>query len=164
MYASYATTGELTMKKTNEFKTEPRLIIPTVRAKPIAAEEPNIKALAIKALISATVQGVSKRTLSLICLVCGIGLGLYYGWIIAPVEWTNITYQNLQPEDKALLLDLATDLSVYDANNAALVQLQNRWSEVDELACYVVASGQVSSEDEIKLTYLAYRINQKGCE
>lgn len=152
------------MKRTNEFKTEPRLIIPTVRVKPVSVEEPNIKALAIKALIQATIQGVSKRTLMLICLVCGIALGLYYGWMINPVEWTNITYQNLQSADKALLLDLATDLSVYDANNPALVDLQNRWSEVDELACYVANSGQVDTEQQIKLTYLAYKINQKGCE
>ena len=152
------------MKRTNEFKTEPRLIIPTVQVKPVFAAEPNIKALAIKALVQSTIQGVSKRTLALICLVCGIGLGLYYGWIIAPVEWTNITYSNLQPVDKVLLLELATDLSVYDASNPQLLELQNRWSEIDELACSVVSSGQVSDEDEIKLTYLAYRINQKGCE
>lgn len=152
------------MKRTNEFKTQPKMVIQTIRVKPVVAEEPNIKAMAIKALIQATIQGVSKRTLMLICLVCGIALGLYYGWIIAPVQWTNITYSNLQPSDKALLLDLATDLSVYDTNNSALVELQNRWSEVDELACYVANSGQVSDEDEIKLTYLAYRINQKGCE
>ena len=152
------------MKRTNEFKTQPQMIIPTVRVKPIAAQEPNIKAMAIKALVQSTIQGVSKRTLMLICLVCGIALGLYYGWVINPVEWTNITYSNLQPADKALLLDLATDLSVYDANNAALVDLQNRWSEVDELACYVANNGQVDAEEQIKLTYLAYRINQKGCE
>jgi len=152
------------MKRTNEFKTEPRLIIPTVRIKPVSVEEPNIKALAIKSLVQATIQGVSKRTLSLICLVCGIGLGLYYGWIVSPVEWTHITYSNLQAADKALLLELATDLSVYDATNPQLLELQNRWSEVDELACYMVASGQVSDEEQIKLTYLAYRINRKGCE
>ena len=138
--------------------------IPTVRVRPVAAQEPNIKAMAIKALIQATIQGVSKRTLMLICLVCGIGLGLYYGWVISPVQWTNITYQNLQAADKALLLELATDLSIYDANNPRLLELQNRWSEVDELACYVVNSGQVNTEEQIKLTYLAYRINQKGCE
>jgi hypothetical protein len=152
------------MKRTNEFKTEPRLAIPTVRVKPAGVKEPNIKALAIKSLVQATIQGVSKKTLSLICLVCGIGIGLYYGWIIAPVQWTNITYQNLQAADKALLLELATDLSVYDANNPRLLELQNRWSEVDELACYVVNNGQVDTEKQIKLTYLAYRINQKGCE
>ncbi len=152
------------MKRTNEFKTEPRLIIPTVRVKPVSVEEPNIKALAIKALVQSTIQGVSKRTLALVCLVCGIALGLYYGWIIAPVEWTNITYSNLQAADKALLLELATDLSVYDATNPQLFELQNRWPEVDELACSVIASGQVTDEDEIKLMYLAYQINQKGCE
>jgi hypothetical protein len=152
------------MKRTNEFKTEPKMIIPTVRVKPVGVKEPNIKALAIKSLVQATIQGVSKKTLSLICLVCGIGIGLYYGWIIAPVEWTNITYQNLQAADKALLLELTTDLSVYDANNPRLLELQSRWSEVDELACYVVNSGQVDTEEQIKLTYLAYRINQKGCE
>jgi hypothetical protein len=49
------------MKRTNEFKTEPRLVIPTVRVKPVKAEEPNIKALAIKSLVQATIQGVSKK-------------------------------------------------------------------------------------------------------
>lgn len=152
------------MKRTTEFKTRPQMIIPTAQTKPVEATEPNVTALAIKSLVQATIQGVSKRTLAVICLVCGIGLGLYYGWIVSPVEWTNITYSNLQPADKALLLDLATDLSVYDANNPALVDLQNRWSEVDELACYVANSGQVDTEQQIKLTYLAYKINQKGCE
>jgi len=151
------------MKRTNEFKTEPKLAIPVARVKPISQPEPNIKALAIKALVQTTIQGVSKRTLAVICLVCGIGLGLYYGWIISPVEWTSITYSNLQPEDKALLLDLATDLIVYDANNPALIDLQNRWAEVDELACYAANSGQVGTEQQIKLTYLAYRINNQGC-
>ena len=151
------------MKRTNEFKTEPRMVIPTVKVKPIIAKEPNIKALAIKALVQSTIQGVSKKTLSLICLVCGIGLGLYYGWVVSPVQWTNITYQNLQAADKALLLELATDLSVYDANNPRLLELQNRWSEIDELACYVVNNGQVDTEEQIKLTYLAYQINNQGC-
>jgi hypothetical protein len=151
------------MKRTNEFKTEPRLAIPVARVKPVSQPEPNIKALAIKALVQSTIQGVSKRTLAVICLVCGIGLGLYYGWIISPVEWTSITYSNLQPEDKALLLDLATDLSVYDANNPALVELQRRWPELDTLACFV-ASGDVTEDEKIKLVYLAYQVNQKGCD
>jgi hypothetical protein len=153
------------MKKINEFKTEPTLIIPNVQPRKTAVQpEPNIKTLAIESLVQTTIQGVSKRTLAVICLVCGVGLGLYYGWIVNPVEWTNISYQHLQPADKALLLEVATDLSIYDASNPQLLELQNRWPEVDELACSAVASGQVSPEQELELTYLAYKINQKGCE
>lgn len=49
------------MKRTNEFKTQPQMIIPTVRVKPVAAQEPNIKAIAIKALVQTTIQGCRKE-------------------------------------------------------------------------------------------------------
>ena len=78
------------------------------------------------------------------------------------MEWTGGTYQHLTIEDKALLVDVAVDLNVYDANNPALVELTRRWPELDALACFV-ASGDVSEDERIKLYYLARQINETGC-
>jgi hypothetical protein len=51
------------MKRTNEFKTEPKIVIPTVRVKPVKVEEPNIKALAIKSFVKQPYKAYRKRRL-----------------------------------------------------------------------------------------------------
>ena len=146
------------MKKVTNFDTRPSMPIPQVQQRE-SAPEPNMKA----AVLVAVWQSISRKWIAITFVVIGIIFGLIYGWIIDPVEWTGGTYQHLTIEDKALLVEVATDLNVYDASNPALVELQRRWPELDSLACFV-ASGDVSEDEKIKLYYLARQINQKGCE
>lgn len=144
------------MKKVTNFDTRPHMPVPQVRV--TSAPEPNIKT----AVLTAIWQSISRKWIAIAFIIIGIVFGLIYGWIIDPVEWTGGTYQHLTIEDKALLVDVAVDLNVYDANNPALVELQRRWPELDSLACFV-ASGDVSEDEKIKLYYLAKQINETGC-
>ena len=152
------------MKRQSEFKTKVSMPItqPTSQLEE-NKPEPNVNRIALYALLQTSIQGLTKRTIITFGLVCGLAFGLLVGWVWWPVEYTGATYEHLTPEDKAVLIELATNLNVYNPNDPALVQLQNRWYEIDDLACFV-AGQNVTQEQEIKLTYLAYQINQKGCE
>lgn len=147
------------MKKVNNYDTRPSMPIP--RLQPVnVTTEPNVKMMVLTALW----QSISRKWIAISCLIIGAIFGLtVLGWYVWPVEWTGGTYEHLTIEDKALLIELATDLNVYDASNPSLVELQRRWPELDSLACFV-ASGDVSEDEKIKLVYLAYQVNQKGCE
>lgn len=148
-----------TMKKVTNFDTRPSMPIPQVQQRE-SAPEPNIKA----AILIAVWQSISRKWIAISCLIIGAVFGLtVLGWYVWPVEWQGGTYQHLTIEDKALLVEVATDLNVYDASNPALLELQRRWPELDSLACFV-ASGDVTEDEKIKLYYLAKQINQKGCE
>lgn len=146
------------MKKVTNYDTRPSMAIPQVRQE--SAPEPNMT----RAAFTAVWQSMSRKWIAISCLIIGAIFGLVVlGWGLWPVEWTGGSYRDLTAEDQALLIQVATDLNVYDVNNPALVELQRRWPEIDELACFV-ASQQVSEDEKIKLIYLAYQVNQRGCE
>lgn len=138
------------------------MVIPEVKQAAIKPEEPNANVALLQAILQTTIQGLTKRTIIISGLVCGLALGLMVGWVWWPVEYTGATYEHLTPADKATLIELATNLNVYNPNDPALVQLQNKWPEIDDLACFVARQG-VTQEQEIRLTYLAYQVNQVGC-
>lgn len=147
------------MKKVNNYDTRPSMPIPQLQPVNVTTE-PNVKMMALTALW----QSISRKWIAISCLLIGAIFGLtVLGWYVWPVEWTGGTYEHLTIEDKALLIELATDLNVYDASNPSLVELQQRWPELDSLACFV-ASGDVTEDEKIKLVYLAYQVNQRGCE
>jgi hypothetical protein len=148
------------MKKVSNFDTRPHMVIPQVQQRQAeSAPEPNMGAAALIAIW----QSISRKWIAITFVVIGIICGLIYGWLINPVEWTGGTYQHLTIEDKALLIQVATDLNVYDATNPALAELQRRWPEIDELACFVAAHGNVNESEKIELVYLAKQVNQQGC-
>lgn len=147
------------MKKVNNYDTRPSMPIPQLQPVNVITE-PNVKMMALTALW----QSISRKWIAISCLLIGAIFGLtVLGWYVWPVEWTGGTYEHLTIEDKALLIELATDLNVYDASNPSLMELQRRWPELDSLACFV-ASGDVTEDEKIKLVYLAYQVNQRGCE
>ena len=131
--------GIKAMKKVSNYDTRPSMAIPQVHVKPESASEPNMT----RAALTAVWQSISRKWIAISCLLIGAVFGLtVLGWYVWPVEWTGGSYQHLTAEDQALLIELATDLNVYDVSNPALVELQRRWPEIDELACFV-ASQQV---------------------
>lgn len=152
---------ETNMKRANEFKTQPSLTI----VKPVAERpaQPEQAAVGFKALVLSRIDNLSRRALAAVCLLIGVGVGVYYAWMIDPVEWTGMSYQHLSQEDKAALVEMASDLNAYDPNSSAVAELRAKWGELDELACFV-ASQQVDEAEKTRLVYLAYRVNQKGCE
>ena len=149
------------MKKVSEYSTKPYMPIPQPRTvQPTSQLEPSMA----KAAMVAIWQSISRKWIAVAFVTIGIVLGLIYGWVIDPVEWTGGTYEHLTLEDKALLIQVATDLNVYDATNPALAELQRRWPEIDELACFVATHGNVNESEKIELVYLAKQVNQRGCE
>ena len=150
------------MKKVSEYSTKPSMPIPQPRTVRVTSQpEPNMA----KAAVVALWQSISRKWIAVSCLLIGAIFGLtVLGWYVWPVEWTGGTYEHLTLEDKALLIQVATDLNVYDATNPALAELQRRWPEIDELACFVAAHGNVAESEKIELVYLAKQVNQRGCE
>jgi hypothetical protein len=148
-----------TMKRQNQFKTQPSMPIVQVKAKPESQSEPRQPAAAVTTVL----QVATKRQIAIVAAVIGLSIGLLIGWVWWPVEYTGATYEHLTDHDKALLLELAGNVSIYNANDPALRQLQTRWPEIDELACFVAANEQVTEENRTKLTYLAFKMNQTGC-
>jgi hypothetical protein len=148
------------MKKVNQFTTNPSMAIPTRQSKPTSAQEPNIKKIALTALW----QSINSRWIALFFLTCGVSIGLVYAWVINPVQYTGASYADLTPEDKGVLVQIASDLNAYDQNSPAVQQLRQKWPELDQLACFVVQNQPVAEDEKIRLVSLAYKINQKGCE
>jgi hypothetical protein len=150
------------MKRVNQFKTQPS--IPLVEPKQQQPEPTTV-------VTSLTIPGKNYWNLlrehEKLALAFGIGLfiGLVVlGWWIWPVEWTGATYTHLTPEDKGVLVQIASDLNAYDQNSPAVQQLRQKWPELDQLACFVVQNQPVAEDEKIRLVSLAYKINQRGCE
>lgn len=150
------------MKRVNQFKTQPS--IPIVEPKQQQSEP-------ITVVTSPTIPGKNYwnllkeyEKLSLAFLVGAIFGLVVLGWWLWPVEWTGGSYADLTPEDKGVLVQIASDLNAYDQNSRAVQQLRQKWPELDELACFVVNNQPMAEDEKIRLVSLAYKINQRGCQ
>jgi hypothetical protein len=152
------------MKKVNQFKTNSSMPIIEEKTRPIRQNPtPQYRVSEQQAKLSIWQLVKSHEKIAIGFLIIGICLGLIYGWVINPVEWTGMTYIHLSPEDKGLLLQLASDTAAYDPNNSNVMQLRQRWPELDDLACFVVNNQPMAEDEKIRLVSLAYKINQRGC-
>lgn len=150
------------MKRVNQFKTQPS--IPLVEPKRQQPEP-------ITVVTSPPIPGKNYWNLlkehEKLALAFSIGLfiGLVVlGWWLWPVQWTGGSYADLTPEDKGVLVQIASDLNAYDQNSPAVQQLRQKWPELDQLACFVVNNQPMAEDEKIRLVSLAYKINQRGCE
>lgn len=151
------------MKKVNHFDTKP--FMPLTEARQTERPKPQQQyRVTTQAKIGIWLLVKAHEKVAILFLVIGICLGLTYAWLISPVEWTGMTYEHLSPADKGLLLQLASDTAAYDPNNPAVLELRQRWPELDDLACFVVNNQPMAEDEKIRLVSLAYKINQKGCE
>ena len=151
------------MKRTNDFKTRPMMVVPTVQAKPQTS--PELAAPVAPALVANIWQNASKQTVAVVALAIGVFVGLVVlGWWLWPVEWTGGTYQHLTTADKALLVEIASDLNAYDQNSAAVQELRQKWPELDALACFVASQPMVEETEKMRLMSLAYKVNPQGCQ
>jgi hypothetical protein len=64
--------------------------------------------------------------IALICVVLGFGLGLFWGWVVSPVEWTDATPESLRHDIQQDYLTMTIDS--YTVNHdAALAQQRYAW-------------------------------------
>lgn len=148
------------MKRVNQFKTQPS--IPLVEPK----QPEQVTVVTLPPIPGKNYWNLLKEHEKL-ALAFGIGLfiGLVVlGWWLWPVQYTGASYADLTPEDKGVLIQLASDLNAYDQNSPAVQQLRQKWPELDQLACFVVNNQPIAEDEKIRLVSLAYKINQRGCE
>lgn len=99
----------------------------------------------------------------LISFAIGIVIGLVVlGWWVFPVQWTHVPYIMLGDNEKALLLDMTSDLNAYNPQSPQVQRLANEWGEIDDLACEV-AIQETDPARQVQLMALAYQINGIGC-
>lgn len=154
------------MKKVSNFDTKPHLPIVQPRTEQTPSAPPaqvDPQAVSVKALVLARLDNLSKRALTAVCLLLGIGIGLYYAWMVDPVEWTGMSYQHLPAEQKMVLVEMASDLNAYDPSSPAVENLRAAWPELYTMACFA-ANHQVDTDEQARLKFLAFRVNQRGCE
>lgn len=95
----------------------------------------------------------------------GIGLaaGLAAGWLLWPVEWTNISYTNLEPQRQTAVIETLADLYAYNQESNAIMRIAGEWPEAAGLACDL-ASHETDRIRQIQYIGLAYRLNGEGCK
>lgn len=153
------------MKRTNDFKTRPNMVIPERRQRPIepivqAVNEPSMA----RAALFAIGETISRKTYTVLGIFAGVVIGLAIGWGVWPVEYTGATYEHLSPTDKALIVEMASDLNAYDPTTPAVIDLRARWPELDGLACFMADTRATTEAERAQLKFMALRINQRGCE
>lgn len=150
------------MKRVTQFKTQPSIpIVEPKRQQPEQVTVVTSPQIPGKPSLLSLVKQHEK--IAIVFLVFGICLGLLWGWVIDPVEYTGAGYADLTPEDKGVLVQIASDLNAYDQNSPAVQQLRQKWPELDQLACFVVNNQPMAEDEKIRLVSLAYKINQRGC-
>ena len=138
------------MKKRSEFTIKSSMAVKTTAVSPV-----NKKRLDIL---------TDKRVRPyLISFVIGLVIGLVVlGWGLFPVQWTDVPYTMLGDDEKVVLLDLASDLNAYNPQSERVINLAQKWGEIDDLAC-ATAELETDPVRKVQLMALAYRINGKGC-
>lgn len=152
------------MKRQNDFKTRPNMAIPTARPQVAPSQHVAADQSIALAALSAVGETISRKTIAFTSLLIGAVIGLtVFGWWLWPVEYTGASYGHLSPADKALIVEMASDLNAYDTSHPAVIDLRARWAELDGLAC-LVATQTADEAEQARLRFMALRINQQGCE
>jgi hypothetical protein len=153
------------MKKVTQFKTNPSMPVIEEKTRPLR-QNPTTQYRVRERQTKPSIWSLLKEREKLaLAFSIGLFIGLVVlGWWLWPVSYTGATYEHLSPADKGLLLQLASDTAAYDPSNTAVMELRQRWPELDNLACFVVNNQPMAEDEKIRLVSLAYKINQKGCE
>lgn len=93
----------------------------------------------------------------------GLAAGLVIGWIIWPVEWTNVPYAWLEPQRQTAVIETLTDLYAYNQNSNAIMRVAGEWPQAAGLACQLAAQ-ESDPIRTIQYIGLAHRLNGRGCE
>jgi hypothetical protein len=96
--------------------------------------------------------------------VGGVAVGwILLGQILFPVRVDNVEFDLLADGHQYALVQVAADLIAYDPNSPKVLQLSNRWPYLDDVACELAAV-EADGAAQMRLQYLAYRLNGVGCQ
>ncbi len=100
----------------------------------------------------------------LLSLVIGIGLGIFYGWVINPVEWTGAGPRDLAPADQDRYLNLVADVYSHENNVAKVQDALRGWPEASLRACELAArTADPATADRLRAIAFV-NSNQQTCE
>lgn len=145
---------------------------PEAPAQPVS-EQPTIPVMqtAVRQPQPQTAQNLAQRiaaefkqakTAVLLTLAAGVGVGIYYAWMINPVEWTGGSYKDLVDRDKIAIVQMASDLNAYDPTTGEVMKIARNWADMDAYAC-ALARQEADAAERARLEFLALRLNGEGC-
>lgn len=106
---------------------------------------------------------VQKRPVLLVIgIVAGLVIGLLFGWVIWPAEFTGAGPQHLHPRDQANLFYNLADVYAFDNNRDRVAETLGRWEGADEAICDLAQRTQ-DQASVARLIALAAVLNASGC-
>jgi hypothetical protein len=99
----------------------------------------------------------------LLTFVIGLGLGIFYAWVINPVEWTGAGPQHLAPADRDRYLNLVADVYSHENNLGKVQDALRGWPEASAEAC-ALADRTADPDTAERLRAIAFVNAGQPCE
>lgn len=99
---------------------------------------------------------------AIVGVVVGIAIGLFFGWVVWPVEWTDAGPQHLSEADQARYIRLVADVFSHENNVAKVQEAFQGWPNADQAICGLVATTD-NPQEQARLEAVAAIVNGQGC-
>ena len=97
-------------------------------------------------------------------LIVGFILGLVWGWVISPVEWTGAGPQDLEPSVRDQYIYNVADLYSQDLNQSRVLQSLELWGDANETICWLAGNEADTAMQDRLLAIAAIKSgNNTGC-
>ncbi|MFO7537532.1 MAG: hypothetical protein R6X32_05675 [Chloroflexota bacterium] len=97
-------------------------------------------------------------------LVVGLALGLFYAWVVSPVQWTGGGPAEMSEAAQNRYLNLVADLYSHENNAAKVGEALRGWPDASAQACLLAAeTADPSSADRLR-SIAFVNSNQQPCE
>ncbi len=103
-----------------------------------------------------------KSVIAAIAGVVGLILGLYWAWVVQPVEWTGVRIRDVDEVDQARYLRLVADVYANERNPLKVQDALADWPNADSQICQI-ANASLDAGERSRLEALAVVVNGQGC-
>ncbi len=103
-----------------------------------------------------------KSVIAAIAGFIGLALGLFWAWVVDPVEWTGIRIKDIAEEDQLRYLTLVADVYANERNPQKVQEALAGWPNVDQTICQFAAQS-TNPEMRGRLEALVFVRTGQGC-
>lgn len=103
-----------------------------------------------------------KSVIAGIAGIVGLILGLYWAWIVQPVEWTGVGIKDMAEADQARYLRLVADVFANERNPQKVQEALAGWPNADRQICQLAATS-MDPVERGRLEAAAVVLNNQGC-
>lgn len=103
-----------------------------------------------------------KSVIAGIAGIVGLVIGLYWAWIVQPVEWTGVPISGAAEADQVRYLRLVADVYNNERNPQKVQEALAGWPNADQKICEL-ANASLDAGERGRLEAIAFLINQQGC-